>query len=307
MKKTYILTFSSIILLAVASCSTTSLTVDLSSDVITQGAPVFFEETDLELARKGMESNIKLLEVFQRANPSNKNMRIILSELYGGFAFTFLESDLLYAKDRTCKDNLNKRIIEFYSRGLNFGLSVLRDDKDFNTALNNNDLNLLEKHSKKITNKEALFWTVFNWALLLNMNKDSVEHISELPKIKILADRMVELDKEFFYAAPLVLKGVLECSIPRMLGGNPQNGVNLMEEALQIGQRRSLISQYLYAYHCTPALQNKKLFNTLYKEIESADIEKLRTEAKDTALINSSIKLKMTELSKKISTLFIED
>ncbi len=294
-------------MLTVSSCSTTNLAVDMSSDVMMQGAQVFFEETDLELARKGMESNIKLLEVFQRANPANKNMRVLLAELYGGFAFTFLETDVLYATDKAQKRALNKRITEFYSRGLNFGLSVLRDNKAFDTALKNNNLKLLEQYSKKITNKEALFWTVFNWALLLNMNKDSVEHISDLPKIKILAERMVALDKDFFYAAPLVLKGVLECGIPKMLGGNPQNGASLMEEALKLGQRRSLITQYLYAYHCTPALQDKILFNSLYKEIESADLKEIRQSAKDTALINESIKLKMSELAKNIRILFIED
>lgn len=307
MKQINILILSLTILVAVNSCSTTNLAVDLSSDAMMKGAPVFFEETDLELARKGMESNIKLLEVFQRANPSNRNMRVLLAELYGGFAFTFLETDILYTTDKASREGINKRIEDFYSRGLNSGLSVLRDDKNFDAALNKNDLALLEKHSKKITNKDALFWTIFNWALLLNMNKDSVEHISDLPKIKILAERMIELDKKFFYAAPLVLKGVLECSIPKMLGGNPQNGARLMEEALQIGQRRSLISQYLYAYHCTPAIQDKKLFDSLYKEIVSANIEEIKQNAKDTALINSSIKLKMNELVKDIKILFIED
>jgi hypothetical protein len=307
MKQINILILSFIILVTVNSCSTTDLAVDMSSDAMIKGAPVFFEETDLELARKGMESNIKLLEVFQRANTSNRNMRILLAELYGGFAFTFLETDMLYAPDKTSKERIARRIAQFYTRGLNFGLSVLRDDKTFDAALNKNDLKLLEKHSKKITNKDALFWTVFNWALLLNMNKDSVEHISDLPKIKILTERMIELDKKFFYAAPLVLKGVLECSIPKMLGGNPQNGAKLMEDALQIGQRHSLISQYLYAYHCTPALQDKTLFNSLYKEIDSSNIEEIRQSAKDTALINTSIKLKMNELVKNIKILFIED
>ncbi|MEI6093626.1 MAG: TRAP transporter TatT component family protein [bacterium] len=289
-------------ILAVSSCGTTKLAVDITSDAIKEGIPAFYEETDLELARAGLESNIKLLEVLQKSNPKNENLRVLLSQAYGGFAFVFLETDLLYTKNSVERDKLIKRISTFYTRGKNYGLSILTEDKRFNTSLKNNDMEMMESAAFGITKREALLWTVFNWSLLINMNKSNVDQISDFPKIKILADRMVQLDKSFFYGTPLALKATLECAMPKMLGGKPDLGVKMMEESMKYSDHKFLAIQLLYAQYCTPAVQDRKKFFELMEEINKTDAEAL----KDTALINTSVKAKSDEIRKSVKTLFEE-
>ena len=106
-----------LVIVAVSSCSTTKLAVDITSDAIKEGISAFYEEDDFDLARRGMESNIKLLEVFHKASSKNENFRVLLSQAYGGFSFIFLETDLLYAKNPEEKNKLTKRVTEFYTRG----------------------------------------------------------------------------------------------------------------------------------------------------------------------------------------------
>ncbi|MCX6113021.1 MAG: TRAP transporter TatT component family protein, partial [Proteobacteria bacterium] len=151
-----------------------------------------------------------------------------------------------------------------------------------------------------ITKREALLWTVFNWALLINMNKSNVDQISDFPKVKILADRMVQLDKGFFHGVPLTLRATLECAMPKMLGGKPELGVKMMEESLKESEHKFLITQFLYAQYCTPAVQDKKRFVELSTEIEKTDADIL----KDTTLINTSVKNKISEVKKKVKDLF---
>ena len=287
-------------IIVASSCSTTKLAVDITSDALKKGIPAFYEENDLELARHGLESNIKLLEVLQRADTRNENLRILLSQAYGGFAFIFLETDLLYAKNDAERERLTKRISEFYTRGLNYGLSILKEDKRFNTALKKNDLEMIESSAHDITKREALLWTVFNWALLINMNKSNVDQISDFPKVKVLADRMVQLDKGFFHGTPLALRATLECAMPKMLGGKPDIGVKMMEESLKESEHKFLITQFLYAQYCTPAVQDKKKFYELSTEIENTDADIL----KDVTLINTSVKNKIPEVKKKVKDLF---
>ncbi|MFH1222966.1 MAG: TRAP transporter TatT component family protein [Pseudomonadota bacterium] len=227
------------ILVAVSACSTTNLAVNMTSSVMKEGIVTFFEETDRDLARRGLESNLKLLEVFQRANPANKNMRVLLAEAYGGYSYIFLDTDLLYEKDSKAAKKISARMSNFYSRGKNYGLSILKEDEGFKKAMDKNDVELLASAATRITaaDKDALFWTVFNWALLVNMDRSSTDNISDIPRLRILIDRMVALDGDYFHGAPFALKGVIECSIPKMLGGKPDVGTKNMELALKSAKR----------------------------------------------------------------------
>ena len=290
-----------LISLTLTSCSTTKLTVDLTSNVLKEGIVTFFEESDMELARRGMESNIKFLEVFHRANPENKNMRILLAQVYGGYSFIFLETDALYPKNKEDIKRNTERISEFYFRGLNYGLSILKEKPRFKRAIEKNNLPLLTKAAGNIKDPEILFWTIFNWTLLINLNKSSVEHISDLPKLNILVDRMLELDRSFFHGAPLAIKAVIECAMPKTLGGKPEKGIKLLEEALEIGKRNFLITQLMYAQYCTPAVQDKKMFYKLVNEINKFD----PNTNPDVVLINKAVKEKIPMVKHKVKELFL--
>ncbi len=301
MKKLIIFAFATASLLG--GCSTTKITVNLAGSTVKDGIGAFYEESDFELARLGLLSNVKLLEVLHKADPDNDDLRVLLSQAYGGIGYVFFDTELLDSpRDKEKSLRLEARINEFYNRGLKYGLSVLEDDATFKKAMDGNDLDKILLESKKIKNKEALFWTVFNWSLLLNMNRNSADRVVELPKIKILLERMNTLDKTFFHGAPLALQGVIECSMPKMLGGRPQEGAKLMEEALKVSERKFLIIQLLYAQYCAPALQDKKLFNNLVEEIQKAPLGD-----GDVILINNSVKLKTPGIKKNISELFIEE
>ena len=301
MRKTNICVFFLVVLIASSACSTTKLAVDITADAVKQGIGAFYEEGDFELARRGLESNIKLLEVFYKAEPKNKDIRVLLSQAYAGYSFIFLETDLLYATNKNEADRITARINDFYRRGLKYGLSILEEeDSSFRKAIEKNDFELFASCMSRMTEKEALFWTVFNWSLLLNMNRDSVDTVSDLPKLHLLADRMIYLDKSFTSYAPLALKATLECSMPKMLGGKPENGIKLMEEAL-VGSKRSFLAvQFLYAEYCTPAVQDKKTFLALTEEIEKAD----PGINNDVKLINKAVQLKIPVVKKSVIKLF---
>lgn len=289
--------------LSLFGCSTSKFTVELVGSTVKSGIGAFYEESDYELARQGLESNIKLIEVFYKAEPTSDDIRILLSQAYGGYSYVFLDTELVNSpKDKEKSLRVGSRMNEFYSRGLKYGLSVLQDDVIIKRALETNDLELLENELHNIKDEEPLFWASFNWALLLNANRHSSDRLVELPKIKALLDRTIELNKSYFHGAPLALKGVIECSMPKMLGGKPQDGAALMEEALKISERKFLIIHLLYAQYCAPALQDKKLFAKLVDEIQKAPLGE-----GDVVLMNNAVKLKTPQIKASISELFVEE
>jgi len=88
----------------------------------------------------------------------------------------------------------------------------------------------------------------------------------------------------------------------KMLGGKPDVGVKLMDQALESAKRGMLITQLLYAQYCAPAVQDKKLFYSLTNEIEKANIDTI----KDAILINMSVKMKAPVIKRSVKDLFID-
>lgn len=290
------------LILMLFSCSTTKITVDLASNVIEEGIEVFFEEEDLDLARKSLESNLKLLEILNRAESTAQTLST-LSKAYGGFTFIFLEKDLLFEKDTNKKEIIKQRVYNFYTRGKNFGLaSLYKENPKIEKSISSNNLEELEKQLLNIYNKEALLWTAFNWGLLINQDKSSVENIASIPKVKLIIDRLIKLDKEYFQATPLALKAALSCITPKMLGGKADEGVKLLEEGLNLTNRNFYVFHQIYIEHCIAQIQDKETFKLLVKEIKDGNLNL----NKNFILINKSVKEKIPLIEENIQRLLID-
>jgi len=290
---------SLIILLLFFSCSTTRLTVDLTSNVINKGIDAFYEEDDLELAMYGMQSNIKLLEVLHKAEPNNKKIRIILAQIYAGYTFIFLENQLL---ETNYDEEVRARLISFYSRGLNYALSVLKEDNNnFKNAYNAKDFNKLSSAIQNINNKDALFWCILNWSLLINNTRTNPDRVSEFPILIKLIDRMIELDASYFYYTPLSLKATINAVLPKMFGGDPVLSKSLFEKAIE-KDKNFLLHKLLFAQYLTPNLQDKDLFEYLISSINEFDLDK----KPNIKLLNQAVKRKASLIYDYTLDLFIE-
>jgi hypothetical protein len=288
------------------ACSTNRLVVNLTSDVIKEGLPTFYAEKDLELARRGLEANLKLLDVFQHTNPDNPVLKTMLAQAYGGYGYIFVETDMISTDDKEKKKYHQDRAIDFYTRGKDFGLSVLMEyNSRFKKAIQQNDLASLMTAAGSFGKSDIypLFWTCFNWALLINIDKTNVDEIAQLPKLKILLDRLVTIDPTYFYSSSLALKATIDAALPRMLGGKPAVAQKLFEQAITDSGGKMLLIQLLYGQYGAPALQDKKLFRELFAVIEKTDLKI----APDIILINSVAKIKARALAKSLEASFIEE
>lgn len=284
------------------ACSTSTITVKVASNVINKGISAFYEEDDLVLARASMEANIKLLEVFQHADPKNEKIKIILSQIYGGYTYAFLETDFLNEQNEDAKTLIKNRIAKFYSRGLDYSLSILKNENsNFKKALLASDFDKIENYAKKITNKEALFWSILNWSLLINAERTNPDRISEVTIVKSLIDRMIALDSSYFRHSPLSLKATINSVMPVMFGGNPSLAKTLFEEAI-LKDEKFLLHKLLYAQYLTPVLQDKEKFESLLLEIEQQDINL----DSDMKLLNASVKIKAKLIYNYTSDLFMD-
>lgn len=267
--------------------------------------PVFQKSSDLtthernwNYFREATPANLKLTELLYLQDPDNLELLALLIKGYAGYAYAV--PDTLYFGDRLSgkeESEWRKHAIDHYTRAFDYGISYLREK-----GISVQDLLTLEesKLKKKLKDKLdehdllALVYTGQSWGSLINLQKDNIALISQVPRVKILFDRACKMKPDveqgmcdFFYAQ-------YEASRPRMLGGNPEKASELYGSAL-VKYPKNLLLQVNYLEQLIlPAMEKdiyEKVAQTLKEEFvkwENFGRENLKDEStyKDAAHLN---------------------
>lgn len=257
-----------------SACGLKKTASSLTAQIIQTGLPSVEEEDDLPYANQASLSSLKMLEGMQRSNPNDSTILFMLTRSFASYTFGFIENEMLEAKgahpdlEKTATDRARR----FYGRGKKFGLQLLSKNGSFRKGLEGS-LDLFQKSLKSFGKKDvpALFWTAFNWGSLINLSKDSPEAIAELPRVEAVMKRVLELDPDYYYAAPHQFFGVIHAARPKMLGGQPQEAKKEFELALEKTQGKLLMIKVLYAQYYAVQIQDRQLYRRLLQEVANAD------------------------------------
>ncbi|MCW9024227.1 MAG: TRAP transporter TatT component family protein [Gammaproteobacteria bacterium] len=274
-----ILLFSMVLLSS--ACSMNTMLVRASLPMIEGGITAMNRETDLELAKAAFPANIEMLEGMMVNDPSNETLREYAAQGYYGFAFGFVE------------DENKVRASKLYFRGYLHGIKALEryglSREHMDNTLDNLQLavNQLDEDATA-----ALFWTASNLTKWVDMNRDSVESLSYLPRAVMLMERVLELDENYFMAGPHLYFGAYYGSRAPMLGGDFKLSEQHFNYARQHMNNRILMADLLQAQYLERQRFDEKAFNKrLTKVISAAD-----DLYPDQALINAIAKHKASLL-----------
>lgn len=262
-----------LITLLLQGCSINKLAVRTVGDIIVNGEAVFEEEGDLEIAKAALPANLKLLEVLYREDPSNKRLGVMLAKSYFAYSFAFVEEEYWDVKYANYEEGitLKKRAGKFYLKGKDYALKVLAEKQSFVQSLSG-DLMTLEKNLQLLEQSDlpGLFWLGFNWGQFINLNMDSMEALSNVIRVKLIMERVIELDSNYYYGAAHIFLGSYYSSRPTMLGGNPKLGKKHYEDAIAISRGEFLITKVFYARYFATQFQDITLYNRLLLEVKDA-------------------------------------
>jgi hypothetical protein len=273
-------------------CSIQKIAVRSKTAIMENGLTALFEEEDLQIARTAEESELKLLEAFSRSDPENERLKILLCQGYASYALGFVE------------DEDKERAALFYRRARDYGFGVLGKNKRFQDALKKSPDELKAAAEEfGAADLEALFWTANSWGLWINTQRHSPAAMAELPKVKALMERVMALDASFYYGGPYLFMGLVNCIIPKMLGGNPEAGKEFFEKALSVSNNKFLIIKVFYAQYYAVQAQDGALFARLLGEVLNAPVDILPEQK----LVNAVAKRKAEALLGEKENLFISD
>lgn len=238
--------------------------VNTMGGLVDEGFSAFTEESDLEFAEKALPGNLKLLEVMLRSSPTNVRILKLASEGYSSYALGFLED----------KDPVRAR--DFYLRGRNFGMRILRQDGKLAKALDGSIDDLKRELGKRDADDvPGAFWTGFGWGSYIYLSLQNTDAIADLPRAEALMQFVAEKDSAFYYAGADLFLGTLYGSRPKIFGGSPEKSREHFEKALRITKGKFLMVYVYYARSYAVQTQNEALFEELLAKVALTPLDVL--------------------------------
>ena len=236
------------------SCSIQKLAVGATSGIVNNTLTAIYTQSDLVYAEKAIPGNLALLDGLIKSDPNNKDVLLNAVIGYTGYALGFVE------------DQDPERAVAFYAKARDYGLTLLAKNKALKNIRSSN-LEDLEAALLKTRKKDvpALFWTANAWGSYIKLSLDDIYAVADLGKVEAIMNRVLELDETFYFGGAHLFLGVME--IEKGIAGKPDKSKEHFERALEISERKFLLTQVMYARHYAVNRFDKELFDTLLKEV----------------------------------------
>ncbi len=246
-------------------------------------------ETDLELAAAAMPPNIELIEGMLINDPDNTSLRNYAAQAYYGYAYGFVE------------DDNPTRAASFYRRGLRHALYNLQQI-GLNENIIDGELDQLEQALNDTDEDDvaSLFWAASNWAKLIDHNRSEASSLADLPRARLIMQRVLELDEGYFLAGPHLFFAVYYGSRSPMLGGNYEKSEYHFNRAHELNRHQLLLVDLLQAEYLDRQKFDQQSFNQRLKQLINTE----PSSNQDINLINNIARRKAVQLLEKESQWF---
>jgi hypothetical protein len=205
-----------------------------------------------------------------KGDPDNVELLISGSKLYGAYASVFVE-------DRDRKQRLSAQSLDYAQHAF----CVYKPE-----TCNFRELSYYEfEQALKQFNQQdvaVLFALGSAWAGWLQANSADWNAVAELPRIKAIIQRVLELDPLIDNGDAYLYMAVMESFLPPAMGGKPELAKNNFEQAIKVSDGENLMAKLLYAEKYARLVFDKELHDKLLQEVVNAGIEN-----NESTLINS--------------------
>ncbi|MFP4467126.1 MAG: TRAP transporter TatT component family protein [Candidatus Goldiibacteriota bacterium] len=289
--------FVFLIMFVINGCSMRRLAVDTTALFMDDVVTAFLMEEDMKFAENAGPGNLKLLDGLIRGSDfENEDLLIKGCKLYGMYTIAFFED--ASADKKQDRENL-KRASVMYDRAREYGMTVLKKNHDFRESLDKT----YDEYKKNLMafgedDVEALFWTAFAWGSYINLNRNNIRAVANLPRARAMMERVIELDNSYFYGMPHLFM-IVNYSMPAMFGGNPEKAMKEYEALKSVsGDKLAIGDIYMAKYYAVQA-RDKELFDELLDKVENVNDDIIPEK-----LLTAVAKAKAKVLRKKKSDLF---
>jgi hypothetical protein len=243
--------------LALSGCNTlvSSATKDLADNL----SQAIQNQNDPDTVRQGAPAYLIMIDSFIQGSPDDISLLIAGSNLYGSYASAFATED----PDRS------RRLTD---KSLHYALHALCLELPDLCTISEERFPEFQQALQK-TGTEDLpvlnTWGVA-WAGWIQSRTDDWAAIADIPKVKAVMLRVVELDPTWDNGNAQLYMAVLNAFLPAAMGGKPDLAKDYFEQAIALSEGNNLMAKTLYARYYARMVFDRDLHDKLLNEVLSA-------------------------------------
>jgi hypothetical protein len=270
-----------VFMLNLLACDLGKVTVGTTAKVLARAQPSLQQESDWQLAHDAIPGALKTIEGFWIVDPDNEILMALLTEGYCQYGTAFIEDHWEVAKFAKKLDDIdyhNARATNIFTRCLNYALKQL--GASWQTGLFDTPEVVARLAKDTGSDKRTpLMWTALALGSIINHNLGRPEVLSYLSTVRILLDRVLELDsaslpaRKELAALPHIAYGMLYSAGGAQIGGDPVKARAAFEAALKATadaehpEGKMLLARTLMGYRVGVMTNDRKFFHDQLKQV----------------------------------------
>ena len=221
------------------------------------------KQQDLELVKDGAPAFLLIADGLVEGSPDDPDILIAAANLYSSYISVFIADE-----DQKRAKILTAHAKDYAFRAMSIENKVFAKvwDKPFNKF--EEVLPTIKKGDEEI-----LFLIISTWAAYIVANQDKMDNLADIPKIKALAEKMLEMDEGYFYGSPHLAMGTLKTLIPPALGGKPEEGRTHFQKAIEISGGNFLPAKVMFAQKYAKLVFDRQLHDRLCNEVMETPVD----------------------------------
>jgi hypothetical protein len=267
--------FAAVLVLMLSACDIGRLTVGTTAHILVRAQPAINQESDYQLAHDAIPGTLKTIEGFWVVDPDNAELLGLLTEGYCQYGTGFVEDDWEIARFAKKLDEIesnNARATNIFTRCLNYALRQLGERWQTDLFGAPDGVARLA-HDTDRDKRDALMWAALALGSIINHNLSRVELLAYQPTVKLMLERVVEIDRSHppsrpdYAALPHIAFAMLYSATGIQTGGKPAEARAEFETALQITGNRLLLARTLMGYRLGLVNNDQKFFHDQLKQV----------------------------------------
>jgi hypothetical protein len=244
-------------------------------------APLFFKSTpglekegNWQAFKEGTPGNLKLLDGLISLRPHDTNLLVPAIKGYAGYGFVVHETLFLDDKWSEKEKSIHReQALAYYSQAWKYGLEYLKQHgvsyKDLQEAVKKDGISglLEDKLGDDLMDLEGVLFSAQALGSLINLQRQKMLMVAQLPIVKGMFDWACGKKPDLAHGTCMIFYGSYEAGRPKMLGGNPEKGRKIFENAIKAYPHNWLIRMAFIEHYIIP-MSDEDLFLAQKLEFE---------------------------------------
>ncbi|MCH9650109.1 MAG: TRAP transporter TatT component family protein [Deltaproteobacteria bacterium] len=248
------------------------LAINSLANTLGESSAVFASDEDPELVKDALPFALKTMEALLVESPSHPGLLLSTCSGFVQYSYAFVDSEAFFVESDDIREarRLRERALKLYLRARDYCLRALDLERPgiYQRLILEPEeavADLERDHA------EVMYWTAASWGAAISLGQNRPELTADLPVVRVLLERALELHESFGDGALHEAMISIE-SLPESAGGSPERARRHFERALELSRGGSAGAYVTLAKSVSVSEQNRSEFEALLAKAAAIDV-----------------------------------